>query len=151
MERGDVVPRRSTSQRYGQRPPPPPDGPRPVLRFPLDASADPQEIEKPPVRPPMASAPWDPPHRAPDRRLSAEAPTAPASPARGPGQAGPPRSGPIDLAPLDAGPAGPGDPAGRGAPGAHPLDSAYTAGAGRPDPGYGGTRPGHRTPAANDP
>ena len=38
IERGDVAPRRSDDEpRYGDRPPSPPAGPRPALRFPLDA------------------------------------------------------------------------------------------------------------------
>ncbi|MCU1499796.1 MAG: CDP-diglyceride synthetase [Acidimicrobiales bacterium] len=52
MERGDVASRRTDDElRYGDRPPPPPAGPRPALRFPLDASADPTRIERPPVQP----------------------------------------------------------------------------------------------------
>ena len=52
MERGDVAPRRTDDElRYGDRPPAPPEGPRPALRFPLDASADPTRIERPPVQP----------------------------------------------------------------------------------------------------
>ncbi|MEO6987978.1 MAG: phosphatidate cytidylyltransferase [Aquihabitans sp.] len=52
IERGDVAPRRGGDQlRYGDRPPAPPAGPRPTLRFPLDASADPSRIERPPVEP----------------------------------------------------------------------------------------------------
>jgi len=52
MERGDVAPRRTDDQpRFGDRPPAPPAGPRPALRFPLDASADPTRIERPPVQP----------------------------------------------------------------------------------------------------
>lgn len=52
MERDDVAPRRTDDQlRYGDRPPKPPAGPRPTLRFPLDASADPTRIERPPVQP----------------------------------------------------------------------------------------------------
>jgi phosphatidate cytidylyltransferase len=52
MERDDVAARRTDDQlRYGDRPPAPPAGPRPALRFPLDASADPTRIERPPVEP----------------------------------------------------------------------------------------------------
>ena len=52
MERGDVASRRSGDElRFGDRPPAPPAGPRPALRFPLDASADPTRIERPPVQP----------------------------------------------------------------------------------------------------
>jgi phosphatidate cytidylyltransferase len=52
MERDDVAPRRTDDQlRFGDRPPKPPAGPRPTLRFPLDASADPTRIERPPVQP----------------------------------------------------------------------------------------------------
>ncbi len=52
MERGDVASRRGDDlPRYGDRPKPPPVGPRPALRFPLVASADPTTIDKPPVRP----------------------------------------------------------------------------------------------------
>ncbi len=52
MERDDVAPRRTDDElRYGDRPPSPPAGPRPALRFPLDASADPTRIERPPVEP----------------------------------------------------------------------------------------------------
>jgi phosphatidate cytidylyltransferase len=53
LERPDVAHRRTGGQlRYGDRPPSPPaHGPRPVLRFPLGASADPTEVERPPVAP----------------------------------------------------------------------------------------------------
>lgn len=52
IERGDVAARRADDElRYGDRPPAPPAGPRPALRFPLDASADPTRIERPPVQP----------------------------------------------------------------------------------------------------
>jgi phosphatidate cytidylyltransferase len=51
-ERDDVAPRRSDDElRFGDRPPAPPAGPRPALRFPLDADADPTRIERPPVEP----------------------------------------------------------------------------------------------------
>ncbi len=69
MERGDVASRRSGAEpRYGDRPHGPPAGPRPALRFPLDARADPTQIEKPAVRasePPVSkpvSGPVDMPH-----------------------------------------------------------------------------------------
>jgi len=49
VERGDVAPRRGEDQpRYGDRPQRPPVGPRPVLRFPLDAGADATQIERSP-------------------------------------------------------------------------------------------------------
>lgn len=52
IERGDVAARRTGDElRFGDRPPSPPAGPRPALRFPLDASADPTRIERPPVQP----------------------------------------------------------------------------------------------------
>ncbi|MCB1039114.1 MAG: phosphatidate cytidylyltransferase [Acidimicrobiales bacterium] len=52
MERGDVAARRTDDElRFGDRPPAPPEGQRPALRFPLDASADPSRIERPPVQP----------------------------------------------------------------------------------------------------
>ncbi len=53
LERGDVAQRRGDDQpRYGDRPnPPAPDGPRPVLRFPLGSSSDPRDIERPAVAP----------------------------------------------------------------------------------------------------
>ena len=52
IERGEVAPRRADDQlRFGDRPASPPAGPRPSLRFPLDASADPTRIERPPVQP----------------------------------------------------------------------------------------------------
>ncbi|MEZ5182925.1 MAG: phosphatidate cytidylyltransferase [Acidimicrobiales bacterium] len=52
IERGEVAPRRTDDElRFGDRPPGPPAGPRPALRFPLDASADPSRIERPPVDP----------------------------------------------------------------------------------------------------
>jgi phosphatidate cytidylyltransferase len=52
MERGDVASRRGGDEpRYGDRPAQPPAGPRPALRFPLDATADPSRIERPPVQP----------------------------------------------------------------------------------------------------
>ncbi|MDQ6697440.1 MAG: phosphatidate cytidylyltransferase [Actinomycetota bacterium] len=65
MERGDVIARRGGDQpRYGDRPPPPPVGPRPALRFPLEAGADPTRIERPPVQPPPdpVGAPVELPH-----------------------------------------------------------------------------------------
>jgi phosphatidate cytidylyltransferase len=66
-ERGDAQPRlRPDRPRYGDRPSqPPPDGPRPSMRFPLDASADLDEFERPPVvpierhRPPTELSHWD--------------------------------------------------------------------------------------------
>ena len=52
LERGDVASRRGgDAPRYGDRPKKQPVGPRPALRFPLEPSADPTNIEKPPVRP----------------------------------------------------------------------------------------------------
>jgi phosphatidate cytidylyltransferase len=67
VERGDAQPRlRPDRPRYGDRPSqPPPDGPRPSMRFPLDASADLDEFERPPVvpidrhRPPTELSHWD--------------------------------------------------------------------------------------------
>lgn len=51
MEREDVVPRLSEREpRFGDRPPPP-DGPRPALRFPLPASEEPPPSERPAVTP----------------------------------------------------------------------------------------------------
>lgn len=62
MERGDIASRRGGDQpRYGDRPKPPPVGPRPVLRFPLDASSDPAAIEKPSVRPVPSGLDYPPP------------------------------------------------------------------------------------------
>ena len=38
IERGDIASRRTDDElRFGDRPPAPPAGPRPALRFPLDA------------------------------------------------------------------------------------------------------------------
>lgn len=52
IERGGVASRRTDEElRFGDRPPSPPAGPRPALRFPLDAAADPTRIERPPVQP----------------------------------------------------------------------------------------------------
>lgn len=52
MDRPDVAPRRGKDEpRPGDRPSDPPEGPRPALRFPLDAAADPTRIERPPVDP----------------------------------------------------------------------------------------------------
>ncbi len=52
IERGEIASRRSDRDlRYGDRPPMPPVGPRPALRFPLDPSADPGTMQRPPVRP----------------------------------------------------------------------------------------------------
>ncbi|HMS89304.1 MAG TPA: phosphatidate cytidylyltransferase [Acidimicrobiales bacterium] len=65
MERGDVAARRGDDQqRFGDRPAAPPVGPRPSLRFPLDASADPTRIERPPVQPAPepVTGPVDMPH-----------------------------------------------------------------------------------------
>jgi phosphatidate cytidylyltransferase len=46
LERGDIAPRRGEGEpRYGDRPPPPPaDGPRPILRFPLGSSSDRHDV-----------------------------------------------------------------------------------------------------------
>ncbi len=61
LERGDVAQRRGYDEpRFGDRPTPPPpvEGPRPVLRFPLASSSDPSEIDRPsvtPVEPPSES------------------------------------------------------------------------------------------------
>ena len=65
MERGDVAERRGDNQkRYGDRPASPPVGPRPSLRFPLDASSDPTRIERPPIQPAPdpVTGPVDMPH-----------------------------------------------------------------------------------------
>lgn len=52
MERDDVATRRADDElRFGDRPPAPPEGSRPKLRFPLDSSADPARVERPPVQP----------------------------------------------------------------------------------------------------
>jgi phosphatidate cytidylyltransferase len=50
IERGDVARRRGDDEpKYGDRPAsPPPEGPRPSLRFPL-SEADPTELERPPL------------------------------------------------------------------------------------------------------
>ena len=62
MDRPDVATRRSDAEpRFGDRPPAPPAGPRPALRFPLDASADPTRIERPPVQEPT-TGPVELPH-----------------------------------------------------------------------------------------
>jgi len=65
LERGDVAPRRGDDEpRYGDRPTQPTtDGPRPVLRFPLGSSSDPNDIERSPVQPAEPiSEPVDLPH-----------------------------------------------------------------------------------------
>ena len=65
LERGDVAPRRGDDEpRYGDRPTSPvSDGPRPVLRFPLGSSSDPNDIERPAVAPAEPiSEPVDLPH-----------------------------------------------------------------------------------------
>jgi phosphatidate cytidylyltransferase len=67
IERGDVAQRRGEHlPRYGDRPARPPMGPKPALRFPLDAGADPSDA--PPVRPakgtrfdPRPPPAWDEP------------------------------------------------------------------------------------------
>src|ERR1041384_5683029 len=63
MERGDVAQRRGGDlPRYGDRPQRlPDDGPRPVLRFPLGSSSDPNDIGRPPVSDPI-SEPVELPH-----------------------------------------------------------------------------------------
>ena len=51
VERGDAVRRRlSDEPRFGDRPEPP-GGPRPSLRFPLDATADPSLLVRPRAEP----------------------------------------------------------------------------------------------------
>jgi phosphatidate cytidylyltransferase len=51
VERGDAVPRKADDQpKYGDRPPPP-EGPRPSLRFPMADSAEPSVIDRPRVAP----------------------------------------------------------------------------------------------------
>lgn len=56
IERGDVAQRRGDDEpRYGDRPQAPsPEGPRPVLRFPLGSSSDPRDIERPAVQEPIS-------------------------------------------------------------------------------------------------
>jgi phosphatidate cytidylyltransferase len=53
VERGEAQPRfRPDRPRYGDRPaPPPPDGPRASMRFPLDAGSEVEQYERPPVVP----------------------------------------------------------------------------------------------------
>lgn len=65
MERGDIAARLPDKElRFGDRPAAPPVGPRPSLRFPLDANADPTRIERPPVQPAPepVTGPVDMPH-----------------------------------------------------------------------------------------
>jgi len=59
LERGDVAPRRGGDRpRYGDRPESPQgEGPRPVLRFPLGSSSDPNDIERPGIAEPPPSEP----------------------------------------------------------------------------------------------
>lgn len=62
VERGDAVKRKADDQpKYGDRPPPP-DGPRPTLRFPLAGADAPPVIDRPRVAPvpPRASDGTDP-------------------------------------------------------------------------------------------
>jgi phosphatidate cytidylyltransferase len=68
LERGDVVPRRNEGEpKFGDRPNPPPTGPRPVLRFPLGQGAEPisEPVELPHwTQPPTGQVPQilpDPP------------------------------------------------------------------------------------------
>lgn len=71
IERGDVAERRGTHlPRYGDRPARPPAGPKPALRFPLDAGAD---ADTPSLRPakgqrfdPRPPPAWDEPDVADD-------------------------------------------------------------------------------------
>jgi phosphatidate cytidylyltransferase len=51
MERGDVATRRPDDvPRYGDRPAPPPeDGPRPAIRFPLSGHGDPEDVDRQPL------------------------------------------------------------------------------------------------------
>ena len=53
VQRGEAQPRfRPDRPRYGDRPvQPPADGPRPAVRFPLDADPDAEPFERPPVVP----------------------------------------------------------------------------------------------------
>ena len=53
VQRGDAQPRfRPDRPRYGDRPAPPPaDGPRPAVRFPLDTNVDAEQFERPSVVP----------------------------------------------------------------------------------------------------
>ncbi len=64
VERGDAVKRKADDQpKYGDRPPPPEDGPRPALRFPLAGADAPPVIDRPrvaPVAPRAADAPYEP-------------------------------------------------------------------------------------------
>ena len=59
LERGDVAHRRGEDEpRFGDRPTPPPvDGPRPVLRFPLGSSATEPGAERPPTPVPSVHSP----------------------------------------------------------------------------------------------
>jgi phosphatidate cytidylyltransferase len=64
VERGDAVKRKADDQpKYGDRPPPPDDGPRPTLRFPLAGADAPPVIDRPrvaPVAPRSADDPFRP-------------------------------------------------------------------------------------------
>jgi phosphatidate cytidylyltransferase len=63
VERGDAVKRKADDQpKYGDRPPPP-DGPRPTLRFPIAGADAPPVIDRPrvaPVEPRSADTPYRP-------------------------------------------------------------------------------------------
>jgi phosphatidate cytidylyltransferase len=74
LERGDVAQRRPDDvPRYGDRPAPPPeDGPRPALRFPLGGSTDPTAVGRSPVVPPAPPAPSPTPTPAPPPRPASD-------------------------------------------------------------------------------
>ncbi|HEX9992198.1 MAG TPA: hypothetical protein VGB14_04650, partial [Acidimicrobiales bacterium] len=76
IERGDVVKRRGDDMpRFGDRPPPPPEGgPRPTLRFPLSGTADPTAVERPPIVPPPPPVPPSGPVGATSARRPAPEP-----------------------------------------------------------------------------
>ncbi|MDQ2650905.1 MAG: hypothetical protein M3Z03_15315, partial [Actinomycetota bacterium] len=63
FERGDIARRRGNDEpRFGDRPAAPaPDGPRPVLRFPLGGAAEADELERPALSEPI-SEPVELPH-----------------------------------------------------------------------------------------
>ncbi|MCD9624924.1 phosphatidate cytidylyltransferase [Rhabdothermincola salaria] len=82
-ERGGVARRRGQGQKYGDRPPPPPDDVQPAIRFPLAGTSDARDIERPRVAPvePRRAEGSVPPRPEPPAPPESQVPPEPPAPA----------------------------------------------------------------------
>jgi phosphatidate cytidylyltransferase len=112
-ERGGVARRRGAGEKYGDRPPQPPDDARPAIRFPLAGTSDAGDIERPrvaPVEPRRAEGsapsradeprPEPPPARPFPESASDEPPPERARPSAPPADESPPHGDPLTGPPA---------------------------------------------------